>query len=137
MKCFYKNFILWTWCLFQTFLGILLYLKLKLQNRILKTENYNEICLVITKNSKKMAGISLGKFIFVNKSRNNLNTLKHEYGHTIQGYILGPFYIPLIGIPSILLVIRYHLDKNFTREDYHNSYPENWADSLGGAKKEL
>lgn len=61
--------------------------------------------------------------------------LLHEYGHTLQGYFFGPVYILLVGIPSELLILRYHLDKNFTAKDYHNSYPENWADKLGRVKK--
>lgn len=135
MDYLFRNFVLYTWCFPQTFLGVLLLIKLKIQGRILEISNHKEIMLIITKNSKIMGGISLGKFIFVNENRMKSDIILHEYGHTIQGYIFGPLYIILIGIPSELLVIRYHLSKNFTREDYHNSYPENWADKLGGVKK--
>lgn len=27
-------------------------------------------------------------------------TIKHEYGHQLQSYILGPLYLLIIGLPS-------------------------------------
>ena len=45
-------------------------------------------------------GLSLGKFIFVPKKGRGM--LNHEYGHTKQSLLLGPLYLPLIGLPSLI-----------------------------------
>ena len=51
------------------------------------------------------AGVSLGKFIFVpRRAGGNAGRflLEHEYGHTLQSLILGPFYLLVVGAPSML-----------------------------------
>lgn len=46
---------------------------------------------------------------------------RHEYGHTWQNRILGPFYLFVIGIPSLISAS--------TRPGGHSSfYTERWAD---------
>ena len=77
-------------------------------------------------------GISLGMFVFW------LETVpankRHEYGHAMQSMMLGPLYLFVIGIPSVLRVL-YGLwyfqkhRKHWTR--YYTGFPENWADYLG------
>ena len=59
--------------------------------------------------------------------------LVHEYGHTIQSMILGPLFLPIIGIPSFIwetffLFVRLRRKKHI---DYYNFYPEKWANRLG------
>ena len=92
----------WTWGLPQTLLGAALYAAHRkdahFEYRGAKATAWN-----------KDSGISLGKYIFVpNKTAdataNNVGTflLEHEYGHTIQSLILGPFYLLLVGAPSML-----------------------------------
>ncbi len=44
------------------------------------------------------SGVSLGLFIFTPNSQFNGEVRTHEYGHTIQSMILGPFYL----IPGII-----------------------------------
>ena len=64
--------------------------------------------------------ISLGKYI------NDL-TIQHEYGHCKQSMYLGPFYLIVIGIPSIIWASVYlNTDKS-----YYWFYTEKWADKLG------
>ena len=58
--------------------------------------------------------MSLGPFLFVGEHMELPPTaagfdqtqfsrlLVHEYGHAIQSAILGPLYLPLIGIPSLI-----------------------------------
>ena len=46
---------------------------------------------------------SMGCFIFMDeRALRDRPLLVHEYGHTIQSMILGPFFLPVIGIPSAL-----------------------------------
>lgn len=52
-----------------------------------------------------IGGVSLGLFIFVSDRKENGFSDKasvHEFGHTIQSLILGPLYLPLVGLPSAL-----------------------------------
>jgi len=64
--------------------------------------------IVTTWNSHK--ALSSGPFVFMNGSGNALEAkrsideslLVHEYGHTIQSLILGPLYLPIIGLPSVV-----------------------------------
>lgn len=48
--------------------------------------------------------MSLGLFIFMFGGRyiGDEETLKHEYGHSIQSKILGPLYLIVIGLPSLM-----------------------------------
>ena len=57
----------------------------------------------------------------------------HEYGHVRQSQFLGPFYLFVIGIPSLLWAIWYRKHK---RGSYYSFYTEKWADKLGGVKRQ-
>ena len=73
-------------------------------------------------------GISLGLFLFVDSEL----ICYHEYGHSLQSLILGPLYLPLVGLPSLIwaaIFKRTHPDR-----PYLSVYPENWAESLGQPK---
>lgn len=53
----------------------------------------------------KGGAFTLGPYIFGPKgfrSTGRDHLLVHEYGHTLQSIILGPFYLLVIGLPSIL-----------------------------------
>ena len=62
------------------------------------------------------------------------NTVKHEYGHSIQERILGISYWTRIAIPSMLY---YEYDKktNGTSVDYFSTPWEYSADQMGGVKR--
>lgn len=69
-------------------------------------------------------GISLGNFAFVSPSLSKRDPeVAHEVnGHTFDSKWMGPLYLLIIGIPSILNAIF-----GFT-ECYHDFYPEVHAD---------
>ena len=48
--------------------------------------------------------VSLGMFIFLFRDYGDRKEriLKHEYGHSIQSKILGPLFLLVIGLPSII-----------------------------------
>lgn len=93
--------------------------------RLIRHENY---CWIFE--GKKMSGgISLGCFIFLSKySAKKETTILHELGHVKQSHILGPIYLFIIGIPSIL-----NATFKFT-ECYYDFYPEKNANNLMGLK---
>ncbi|MCA9596282.1 MAG: hypothetical protein KC776_23365 [Myxococcales bacterium] len=92
----------------------------------------------------KLAAVSLGHFVFWCRARESRyfvlddQTRAHEYGHTFQSRLLGPLYLPLVGVPSVMRVLyaiahREVTGRRWTR--YFDGYPENWADRLGGVTR--
>ncbi|MBQ6655486.1 MAG: hypothetical protein IJM79_08195 [Erysipelotrichaceae bacterium] len=81
-------------------------------------------------------GVSLGLFAFVPHGPNKEvreHLVRHEYGHSIQSMILGPLYLPLIGIPSVLWNnLKFMQNYRENREiAYESFYTERWANRLG------
>ena len=78
-------------------------------------------------------GITFGKYIFLYRPDPNgdLTNERHEYGHTVQSMILGPLYLFVIGIPS--LIHAWWWDKG--KGSYYNFFTEKWADKLGRVKR--
>jgi len=88
----------WTWGLPQTLAGAALYLAHRRDRHF----DYNGARATLW---DKGSGVSLGKFIFVPRRRDGTADgflLEHEYGHTLQSLILGPFYLLLVGLPSLI-----------------------------------
>lgn len=76
--------------------------------------------------------VSLGEFIFMSDKADD-TILAHEYGHTVQSLILGPLYLLVIGLPSIVwagfpLCVRYRKERNYS---YYRFYTERWANWHG------
>lgn len=80
-----------------------------------------------------ITGISLGQYIIVNEFTSE-NTIKHEYGHTIQSYYLGPLYLIIVGLPSITMNILSRIRVLDSRK-YYDRWPESWADKLGKVER--
>lgn len=83
------------------------------------------------------SGVSLGEYILLSERYPDVETtVKHEEGHTIQSYMLGPLYLIIVGLPSIVMNIistisvRYFSGK--FNDNYYNRWPESWADKLSG-----
>lgn len=127
-----KNILLYIWQLLQNLIGLIVlgYCKLFLKN--ISKEIYKEIDYYYCEDFP--GGISLGNYIIIS-SRNSL-TIKHEYGHQIQSQYLGPLYLFVIGIPSIIWAGLYGT-KLFPYEHngYYKFYTEKWADKLGNVKR--
>lgn len=74
--------------------------------------------------------MSLGNYIFVNTMFSNTD-IKHSHGHSKQSRILGPLYLVVIGIPSLLHLIVYNIcSKIGFSWDYYKFYTELWANKL-------
>jgi hypothetical protein len=80
---------------------------------------------------KLSRGLSLGPFIFVPRHCPR-RLLVHEYGHTVQALILGPLYLPLIVIPSLVWAGTPALERRRRRRgmSYYAFYTERWANHL-------
>lgn len=131
-----KNSLLWLWQLPQNLCGII-YRSLSKDNRICVIEN-NDSRSVGAKVylQKTKGGVSLGKYIFINQDYTDKEiVIKHECGHVKQSKILGPLYLLVIGIPSILHA---WLDNYIGccwkngEYNYYHFYTEKWANKLMG-----
>ena len=90
---------------------------------------------------KQKGGVSLGVFrvykaeyykssaYYVKLSR------MHEKGHRQQSKWLGPFYLIIIGLPSIIWATLHSFCKPISKIDYYWFYTEKWADKIGGVKR--
>lgn len=74
------------------------------------------------------SGLSLGRFRFINAYA-GIDTASHECGHSVQSLILGPLYLLVIGLPSLLWA---GFICKWSGKDYYWLYTEAWADKLGG-----
>ncbi len=86
-----------TWGMFQSFLGGLIFLI-----TISSPHECYRGCIVTRWRLNQ--GLSTGLFIFIPRADTaEIRQMRvHEYGHTIQSLILGPLYLPVIGIPSAI-----------------------------------
>lgn len=79
-------------------------------------------------------GISLGRTIIVKRPYLAIpETWNHEYGHTRQSLYLGPFYLFVVGIPSLLWAWYWNPSRGVS---YYSFYTEKWADKLGGVERQ-
>lgn len=70
--------------------------------------------------------------IFSKRLYNDSEARKHEYGHSVQSRYLGPLYLLVIGLPSLLWAAWHTYGT--PRHDYYWFYTEKWANKLGGVK---
>lgn len=91
---FFLNF---TWGLLLTLLGYFLMLILLPFGKVRKYS----YTLYFEFNKKTEWGFSLGTVFFVGKYAGK-SMKDHEFGHTVQNAILGPFMIFLVAIPSVI-----------------------------------
>ena len=66
----------------------------------------------------------------------HLNYVRHESGHSIQSKYLGPFYLLIIGLPSIIWAGCFSGYRQKHNISYYSFYTERSADKLGGVKRE-
>lgn len=78
-------------------------------------------------------GISLGRYVLLSGYYSTAyDVWAHERGHSIQSMILGPLYLFVIGLPSLLWAAWWNKDRNVS---YYWFYTERWADYLGGVDR--
>ncbi len=127
----------WTWGIVQNLLGAALTLLL------VRRPKERFFGAVVTR--WRLGGsMSLGMFLFLGKvlpdtappewiHEAEQRILVHEFGHSIQSLILGPLYLIVIGLPSILWANFPPLKRLRSRRgiSYYRMYQEAWANHLG------
>lgn len=130
---FKEFFIECIWQLPQNLLGILY--KEFISEDIITRVNYNakDYECYLTRSG---GGVTLGRFIFVNQRFIDLEeTILHEIGHTKQSRILGPLYLIIIGIPSIIWAGLRRIIPALKKINYYSFYTEKWTNKLMGLNK--
>jgi len=117
-----------TFCLPQNALGIVCSLLLQVSGAIVETAEMNEMKVIVT---RAPFGVSLGRYIILHTSLLSEFAVRHEYGHTMQGYKHGPFYLFFEGTVSFVQAAFSVISPSFAA-DYYDRWPENEANELGG-----
>lgn len=129
--------IQWTWGMLQNLLGLVIFLIcIRKPHKIFRT------AVVTMWNRPDSMGC--GMFVFLSSQKPmgfsdamvqkfRYETLLHEYGHTIQSLILGPMFLPVIGIPSFIWASLPVFERLRSRRriSYYWLYCEKWATNLG------
>ena len=121
----------WFWGTIQTIIGGLGWLVTRPFQKT--TFNYRGACVTVV--GKSWGGISFGKFIFLCEYMNADHYIHHEYGHCLQSLLLGPFYLLVIGLPSICWAGFGKSYRAKTGKSYYDFYTEAWANKWGGVKE--
>ena len=118
-------FILFIWQILQNLIGIgfWIYFKLRGDLETIVTNKYSKVY-----RSKYMSGgISLGSFAFVSNNLAKKETaVRHEQGHMWDSKVMGPLYVLIVGLPSLL-----NAAFDFTKCYYH-FYTEALANKHAG-----
>lgn len=118
----FSSILLFLWQLPQNLLGLLLLLFLvgEQKHRIKNIDFYYA--------KSFSGGISLGQYIIL--GHENEKSVRHEYGHCVQSKILGPLYLLIIGMPSI--VHAWLHESQCIGKSYYHFWTESWANRIVG-----
>lgn len=131
----FKDFLLYVWQLPQNLAGFILSRKARARNSLIPLSFKVRVYWV-----KGFFGsaVSLGQYIIIDEmfmnTKESVSIKKHEYGHFRQSLYLGWFYLPVVGLPSLVRNIYARL-RHKDGKWYYGGFPENWADRLGGVKR--
>lgn len=114
----------WTWGFPQTFVGFIVYLIC----RKCPHGTYRG-CIATRWNNRGSMG--MGMFLFLGSEDPQVRV--HEFGHSVQSLMLGPLFLPVMGIPSLLWCNlppcqQLRREKGFS---YYSLYTESTANYLG------
>ena len=125
----------WTWGILQNLVGLAIFLA----NAAKPHFRYRKSVATLWSRGESL---SMGMFIFLSRDLKGdvedegsilSEVAVHEYGHTFQSMILGPFYLPVISAPSGLwcMVPGFERMRKKRKISYYKLYTERWANHLG------
>ena len=121
MKKILIDTLLWIWQLPQNLCGEIYRLVIKAGYTRQPIAHYESDKI------SKGDGVTLGEYIFTGKNASS-SLCSHEFGHIIQSRMLGPLYLVVIGIPSLVHAAVHN--KICGGKPYSHFYTEKWADKL-------
>ena len=123
--------LLYIWQLPQHLLAQVIYWLLLAMRKLIKPQSLlfrpNELIEVALPNF----GLCLGEYIFIGYKDINGYIAKHEQGHRIQSRYFGPFYLFIVGLPSVSRNIWQRIFKKSTAW-YYSGWPEYDANKRAG-----
>jgi hypothetical protein len=127
------------WELPQNALGVLTFASERLRGRVVRVERVDGRFVVETTGT----AISLGHLVFWSRRSSRWHDLdernrQHELGHAVQSRMLGPLYLPVVGVPSTaraMYALGYREVTGRKWTGYYDGFPERWADELGGVQR--
>ncbi len=130
------------WELPQTVLGAAAFVSFLARGKIVRARWESERVFV---RIRAHGAVSLGWFVFFTPDDNpwvpvGPENRDHEYGHALQSRMLGPLYLPVVGVPSTMRVLYAYLHeaRHGTRwGGYYDGFPESWADRLGRVDRRM
>lgn len=128
------------WELPQTILGAAAYALFRGLGRITRTEIEDGR---VVSEIEGDGAVSLGYFVFFSRHDGawvpvGTENRRHEMGHARQSRMLGPLYLGVVGVPSVMRVLyarRFRERTGRRWAHYYDGFPENWADRLGGVDR--
>lgn len=127
---FLYYFLNLTWGLPMTFIGILAAIVMLIFG---KTPEKHGGCWYFT-TDKISGGVDLG-LIFIVDEKTTEYVMNHEFGHSIQNAIFGPFMLFAVAIPSFTRYwyreFKYNRKNIVPPTDYYDIWFERQASSLG------
>ena len=128
MKKFLLEIVYWTWCLPQTLVGLIV--KLIFKGKKITHFYYEDFTDIYSYNCG-LGSISLGKYVLLCRSHMyNKSVIKHELGHRVQSFILGPLYLIVIGLPSLIWAGCFEKYRSRHKVSYYDFYTEAWANKI-------
>lgn len=125
-----KGLFLFVWQLPQTLLGFSLFIIMRATGKVISSYAQHGVVRVYLK-KVFFGGVSLGQFAFIDE-RYGEETMTHEaVGHGTQSRILGPLYLPTVGLVSLIKNILTRM-RILDRKNYYRRWPESWAQSITG-----
>jgi len=108
----------------QTVVGLTFTLTENIFGNVRDVDYYRQATMVETR-SKNWGGITIGTYITVQSGTDIKSPLfMHEYGHVLQSNILGPLYLPAVGLTSIGNAA------GWWGGEHTEFWTEKWADNL-------
>ena len=132
----------WTFGILQNLAGLAIFLALRIRKGAPKPFFFHG---AVVSEWQRTSSMGMGMFIFIGRNLGledlrdaepgsyEEHILSHEYGHTVQSVILGPFYLFVIGLPSAIWCNFKPVAKKWLsgKREYESFYPEKWATRLG------
>ena len=124
MKTFLFWLWQWTWGLPQTLIGVITYI-------ICRKCPHDRYRGTVVTYWNQRGSMGVGMFLFLGCDDPEVRV--HEYGHAVQSIILGPLFLPVMGLPSMLwcnlpVCQRFRKEKGVS---YYAFYPEKNANFFG------
>lgn len=113
MKKFLFRLWQWTWGFPQTLIGAILYL-------IHRKQPHGEYHGCVVTYWDVSGSLGVGMFLFIDKRhyQQSPEIMVHEFGHAVQSAILGPLFLPIMGVPSFLWCNLPHAGSSAGRSTY-------------------